>query len=56
MRNPARRLITSLAPVGTQNDFDPLHAPVNKVVVGQIQCTNVNGAESGGGQPPDINE
>lgn len=55
MRNPARRLIPSPAPVGTQNKFSPLKDPVNEVVVGLVQCTNVNGHDSVGGIPPDIN-
>ena len=55
VRNPARRLIIYPVPVGTQNEFDPLKVPVNEVVVGQIQCKNVNDFESGGGQPPNIN-
>ena len=55
VRNPARRLISSPAPVGTQNEFTPLKETVTEVVVGFVQCTKVNNHDKGGSIPPDIN-
>lgn len=53
VRNPARRLIQSPAPMDTMNEFQQL-TEETEVVVGLVQCSKVNVIDTGG-LPPDVN-